>query len=78
MAHRVYRAIVEAVKEGHLKEPFTSEDFRENCPGLGEGTYQAFLYKHRRDNPGGNSELFQKVGSGEFRLLRPIRYGLDD
>lgn len=74
--HKVYTAIVQAVKKEQLKEPFTQEDFRRTCPGLGEGTYQAFLYKHRKDNPGGQSELFEMVGPGKFRLLRPFLYGL--
>jgi hypothetical protein len=74
--HKVYSAIVQAVRKGNLKEPFTQDDFQRTCPGLGGGTYQAFLYKHRQDNPGGQSELFEMVGTGKFRLLRPIRYEL--
>lgn len=74
--HRVYSAIVAAVRSGRLVEPFTQEDFRRACPGFGEGTYKAFLHKHRRGNPGGNSELFERVGPGRFKLLRPFPYGL--
>jgi len=74
--HRVYRAIAEAVKDGKLKEPFSKEDFRSACPDFGEGTYTAFLYKHREGNPGGVSELFEQVYKGHFRLLRPLKYGL--
>ena len=74
--HKVYTTIVQAMKNGQLKEPFTQEDFRSACSGLGEGTYQAFLYKHRKDNPGRQSELFEMVGPGKFRLLRSLRYGL--
>ena len=74
--HQVYSAIVYAVKTGKLKEPFSQNDFRRACPGLGEGTYQAFLHKHRKGNPGGNSELFEMTQPGKFRLLRPFRYGL--
>jgi hypothetical protein len=74
--HKVYSAIVQAVKKGLLKEPFSQDDFRRACPGLGDGTYQAFLYKHRKGNPGGNSELFEMINSGKFRLLRPFLYGL--
>lgn len=73
--HRVYRAIVKAIRSGRLKEPFTAEDFRIECPGFGEGTYKAFLWKHRRGN-GKTSELFEQVESGKFRLLRPTRYNL--
>jgi len=62
--HRVYSAIVYAVKSGRLKEPFSREDFRKACPSFGEGTYTAFLDKHRRGNPRGNSELFERVAPG--------------
>lgn len=76
--HKVYRSIVEAVKERRLKEPFTKHDFRLACSGLGEGTYNAFLDKHALGNPGGNSELFERVAPGQFILLRPMKYGLDN
>jgi|TARA_B100001964_G_scaffold184511_1_gene204499 hypothetical protein len=66
-----------AVKMGSLNEPFTSEDFRKACPGFGEGTYLAFLHKHRIGNPGGVSELFERVSSGQFKLVRPIKYGIE-
>ena len=75
--HRVYRAIVAAVKEGRLKEPFTKEDFRRECPGFGNGAYNAFLWKHRRGNPGGASELFEEVKTGKFCTLKPFKYGVD-
>jgi hypothetical protein len=74
--HMVYSAIVQSVKKGNLKEPFTQADFQRACPNFGAGTYQAFLHKHRKGNPGGVSELFELVAPGEFRLLRPFRYGL--
>jgi len=74
--HKVYTAIIQAVKTEQLKEPFAHADFRRVCVGLGEGTYQAFLYKHRKDNPGGQSELFEMITPGKFCLLRPFRYGL--
>jgi hypothetical protein len=76
MTHRVYAAIVSAVRAGGLREPFSQTDFRRACPGLAEGTYRAFLHKHRLGNPGGNKELFELVDPGRFKLLRPIRYGL--
>jgi hypothetical protein len=75
-SHRVYSAIVAAVRSGQLVEPFNQADFRRACPGFGEGTYQAFLHKHRLGNPGGSTELFECVSPGLFQLLRPIRYGL--
>jgi hypothetical protein len=76
MAHIVYAAIVKAIKTGVLLEPFSREDFRKACPGLGSGTYNAFLDKHARGNPGGNSELFERVSRGRFCCLRPFRYNL--
>lgn len=74
--HKVYSAIVRAVKSKRLKEPFSKEDFKAACPGFGEGTYNAFLYKHRKGNPGGNRELFIRVTPGKFRIIRPFKYGM--
>lgn len=76
MGHRVYAAIVDAVRTGRLQEPFSPGQFREACPGLGEGTYRAFLAKHRVGNLGDQSELFEWTAPASFRLVRPIRYGL--
>lgn len=76
MAHRVYEAIVTAVKMGALAEPFSKDAFRSACSGFGNGTYNAFLDKHAVGNPGENSELFERVSPGRFRCLRPFRYGL--
>jgi hypothetical protein len=76
MSHRVYEIILRKVKAGALREPFSVRDFRVACPGLGPGTYEAFLYKHRQGNPGRNSELFLRVSPGRFRCIRPFRYGL--
>jgi hypothetical protein len=59
LGHEVYRAIVRTVHAGSLTEPFSADDFRRACPAFGKGTYQAFLWKHRKGNPGGNSELFK-------------------
>jgi hypothetical protein len=75
MRHKVYGAIIKAITAGKLIEPFTSQDFQKNCPGLGDGTYNAFLPKHTKGNPGGNSELFERVGPEKFRCLRPFKYG---
>jgi hypothetical protein len=72
--HMVYRVIVQAVRDGKLMEPFSRQDFRRTCPGLGEGTYNAFLPKHRKGNPSGTSELFEMVGEGKYRLIRPFLY----
>lgn len=76
MAHEVYTAIAKAVRAGRLSEPFPRDDFRNACPGFGHGTYQAFLGKHRVNNPGGKSELFERARRGQFACGRPFRYGL--
>lgn len=76
MVHKVYRAIVRAVKIGWLSEPFSSEDFKQACPGFAPGTYRTFLAKHAKGNPGGNSELFVRVALGRYRCIRPFKYGL--
>lgn len=76
MKHKVYQAIIKAIRAGKLAEPFTSENFKNSCPGFGKGTYNAFLYKHSCGNPGGNSELFKKVAPGRFKCVRPFKYGL--
>ena len=73
--HNVYRSIVCAVKEGRLKEPFGNKEFAEHCPGFCRGTYNAFLYKHRREK-GNTTELFERVAPGRFILIRPFRYDL--
>ncbi len=74
--HRVYSNIVKAVKAGSLKEPLDSRAFRQKCPGFADGTYNVFLGKHALGNPGGNSELFERVAPGKFRVIRPFKYGL--
>ena len=76
MAHRVYEAIVSAVRTGILIEPFSRDDFRSACSGFGEGTYNAFLDKHAVGNPGNNSELFERVSPGKFECVRPFKYGV--
>ena len=73
--HKVYRAIVEAVRSRQIIEPFRTADFRMACPGLGEGTYKAFLSKHAACN-GKNTELFVRVERGRYSLIRPYLYGL--
>jgi len=67
---------VKAVKRHRLKEPFGSKEFRTACPGFADGTYSVFLNKHRKGNPGGNSELFVRVEPGKFREIRPFKYGM--
>jgi hypothetical protein len=75
MTHKVYGSIIQALKAGRLREPFTIKEFREACPGLGSGTYEAFLYKHRLGNPGKNTELFKQLRTGLFECIKPFKYG---
>jgi len=74
--HRVYSCLVQAAKKGTIKEPFRVADFQKACPGFGKGTYRAFLYKHRVGNNLHNTELFQLVSPGKFKLVKPFRYDL--
>jgi len=76
MEHVTYQKIIDAVESGSLCEPFGNEDFRRSCIGCGEGTYRAFLYKHKKGNKGGNSELFIQTSPNKFILIRPYKYGL--
>jgi hypothetical protein len=78
MSHKVYASLVSVIRDGKLREPFSNKDFRAACPGLGEGTYNAFLDKHARGNPGKNLELFIRTSPGKFECLRPFKYGLDE
>jgi len=75
--NRMYGSIVEAVKRGILREPFSANDLRKVCSGFAHETYRTFPYKHRLGNPGGYSELFVLVAPGRFKLRRPFRYGFD-
>ena len=74
---KVYCRIVGAVKRGELKQPFTASDLEKACPGFRKATYGTFLPKHAVGNPGRNSELFERVSRGKYRLVRPYKYGLD-
>jgi hypothetical protein len=64
-AHRVYKEMVAAVQCGRLAEPFSAADVGRACPGIAETTAGTFLPKHRRGNPGGNTELFECVRRGQ-------------
>jgi hypothetical protein len=75
--HDVYRAIVSAGAEGTLRELFSKQDFRRACLEFRGGTYNAFLDTHSVGNPGGASELFERVARGSFGLVRPLKYGLE-
>lgn len=65
---KLYKAIKEAVADGRLAPQFRMADVKRACPGWSEGTYAAFLAKHAIDNPYGNREYFERVGSRIYRL----------
>ena len=67
----VYRLLVDAVNSGKLQEPFTTLEFRKACPGLSVGTYRAFVWRHSRQERTTNV-LLEHIGSGRFRLVRPL------
>jgi hypothetical protein len=61
--------IYAAVREGRLKEPFSSADVRLACPSRARNTYTNFLAKHRVGNPGKNTALFERISAGRYRTL---------
>lgn len=71
MRHQeTYQAVVEAVTKGALTEPFSTADLRRACPGFGDGTYRAFLWKH--STQGKVDAPLERVAPGRFRLRRPF------
>jgi len=53
--HRVYTAIVTAVRDGRLREPFSKEAFKRACPGFGRGVNTGLEFDK---NAGLNLTLF--------------------
>jgi hypothetical protein len=66
---RFIRLIRVAVREDRLKEPFRARDVKQAVPGFAKSTFSNFLSKHRFGNPGGETELFEQVGKGLYRLI---------
>jgi len=54
----------------------SEDDFRKVCSDFGEGTYKKFFYKHRKGNPVDNSELFEQVAPGSFKVISLFKYDL--
>jgi len=73
--HHTYRQILKAINSGKLKEPFTIPELKKACPHLNERTCSNFPSKHRKNNPGGDSELFIQLEDGRYKLIRPFKYG---
>lgn len=74
--HKCYRIIIGAVRKGRLKEPFKPKDIKIMCPNFNKNTASTFLPKHRKNNPSNNSELFIRVARGEYKLIKPVKYGI--
>ncbi len=58
-----------ACRDGRLPLVFGPKEFAQAVPGWAKNTYTAFLPKHRLGNPGGNTELFERVAPGRYKLL---------
>jgi len=61
------RRIREAIRAGHISRVFTPNDLNLVLSIDWAGT---FLPKHRVGNPGGNTELFVRIGPGRYRLKK--------
>ncbi len=66
---RLAKQIYAARKDGRLPPVFRPKDVAKACPGWSKQTYGAFLPKHRSGNPGGQTELFEKVARGLYRII---------
>jgi hypothetical protein len=66
---RAVTCLRQGAADGRLPRRFTKKDFTRACPGLGRGTYNAFLWKHREGNPGGYRPYVRLVGPGLFELI---------
>ena len=64
--------IYAAVRNRRLKEPFGPDDVKRACPGWAERTYAVFLPKHAVENPGKTTELFQRIGPGQYRTISKL------
>lgn len=69
MARKIISTIRRAHKSGLLPELFRSSDFRSACPGFSYATYSTFLPKHRQGNPDHNTELFEQIERGLYKLI---------
>ena len=64
------REIRRAVRECRIREPFRAKDVIAAGVRCAPRTPSTFLAKHCEGNPGKYSELFIRVGRGEYRLIR--------
>ena len=66
---RFVEGIRVARHRGDLPEPLRPADLRHACPGWASHTYGVFLPKHRRGNPGGYTEYFERHPDGSYSLI---------
>jgi hypothetical protein len=66
LERRTVAAIRRAVSTGALKQPFRRNDVSK---AIGWSLPSAFLPKHRAGNPDGETELFEQVERGLYRLV---------
>jgi hypothetical protein len=66
---RIVDDIRSALATGRLPARFRPADVRRACPGWADHTYGVFLPKHRRGNPGNNTELFVHHEDGTYSLI---------
>lgn len=71
-----YKAILGALEEGKMCEPFTCDDVEKACPGLKGGLSRGFLDAHAIGNQEGNPELFEELEAGKFRCSRIGDYAI--
>jgi hypothetical protein len=61
--------IRQARRDDRLPHRFKPDDVRQACPGWADHNYGVFLPKHRRGNPGGYSEYFERHKDGTYSLI---------
>jgi hypothetical protein len=57
---------------GALPERFRAADVRRTCPGWADHTYGVLLPKHRRGNPDGFTEYFDRHPDGSYSLIEQL------
>jgi len=62
--------IYAAVRAQRLAEPLNARAVRLACPGWAAESYHVFLAKHAVGSPSGDTELFERMAPGRYRLLR--------
>ncbi len=69
MRRPLYEQIRDAVKSGTLLSKFCAKDVKGKIKGFADSTYNTFLPKHRRGNPGNYNEYFKRISSGIYSII---------